>query len=217
MRYGILGTGVVGTTIATKLIHLGHEVMMGSRTSTNEKALAWAAANGEKASSGTFADASAFGEIIFNCTKGSFSLEALRLAGKNNLDGKILVDLSNPLDFSKGMPPTLIPELSNTTSVGEEIQKLFPETKVVKTLNTVNCSLMVNPSLVSGEHEIFICGNDAGAKSQVTGFLKNSFGWESVIDLGDISASRATEMVLPLWVRLYGLYQSANFNFHMAR
>ena len=215
MKIGILGTGMVGSTVATKLVKLGHEVKMGSRTIDNMKGAEWVKANGAKASQGTFADSAAFGEILFNCTHGMASLDALKLAGAGNLKGKILVDISNALDFSKGMPPSLA--VCNTDSLGEQIQRAFPDVKVVKALNTVNCSLMVNPSLVKGDHDLFICGNDAGAKATIVDILKNWFGWKSVIDLGDITSARATEMLLPIWVRLMGLYQSPNFNFKIVR
>jgi predicted dinucleotide-binding enzyme len=141
----------------------------------------------------------------------------LRLAGAANLKGKTIIDVSNPLDFSKGMPPSLHGHLSNTTSVGEEIQKAFPESKVVKTLNTVNCLLMVDASLVKGEHDIFVCGNDDKAKDTVKDILKNWFGWKSIVDLGDITGSRAVEMYLPLWVRLYGAFKSPMYNIHILR
>src|SRR5690348_5079595 len=144
MKIGIMGTGMVGKTIGSKMIELGHSVKMGSRVDHNEKAVEWAKSNGDNASQGTFADAASFGELVFNCTNGAGSLEAVKLAGAGNLKGKILVDVANPLDFSKGMPPSLIPSLSNTTSLGEEIQKALPDTKVVKTFNTMNCLLMVN-------------------------------------------------------------------------
>jgi len=215
MKIGILGSGMVANTIGTKLVSLGHDVKMGSRTADNAKGAEWVKANGSKASKGTFADAAAFGEILFNCTHGMASLEALKQAGPNHLKGKVLVDIANALDFSKGMPPTLA--VCNTDSLGEQIQRAFPDVKVVKALNTVNCSLMVNPSLIKGEHDLFICGNDAQAKAKVVEILKNWFGWKSVIDLGDITSARATEMILPIWVRLMGLYQSPNFNFKIVR
>lgn len=215
MKVGILGTGMVGSTIGTKLVKLGHDVTMGSRTKDNPKGADWVKANGSKATQGTFADAAAFGEILFNCTHGMASLEVMKQAGTQNLKGKILVDVANALDFSKGMPPSL--SVCNTDSLGEQIQRAFPDVKVVKALNTVNCSLMVNPSLVKGDHDLFICGNDAPAKAKVVDILKNWFGWKSVIDLGDITAARATEMLLPIWVRLMGLYQSPNFNFKIVK
>ena len=216
MKVGILGTGMVGNSIGSKLVQLGHEVKMGSRTSDNIKATKWVKNNGTTASQGTFADATSFGEIIFNCTGGGVSLDVLKMAGNENLRGKILVDIANPLDFSKGMPPSLFPDLCNTTSVGEEIQKTFPDVKVVKTLNTVNCLIMVNPSMLSGDHDMFICGNNEEAKSNVKDIL-TSFGWVSIFDLGNISGARGMEMILPLWVRLYGTFQSPNFNFKVVR
>lgn len=210
MKIGVLGTGMVGSAIATKLVHMGQDVMMGSRSSTNEKAAAWVKANGPKASAGTFADAAKFGEILFNCTNGMASLEALKLAGAENMKGKILVDIANPLDSSKGMPPTL--SVCNTDSLAEQIQRAFPDTKVVKSLNTMNCKIMVNPSLVPGDHDVFVSGNDRAAKAKVTEILKNWFGWKSVVDLGDIASARGAEQLLPLWLRLVGTLGTANFN-----
>ena len=214
MRVGILGTGMVGSTLGSKLVQIGHEVKMGSRSANNEKAVEWAAKNGARASFGTFADAAEFGEVVFNCTAGTVSLAALALAGTNNLRGKVLVDVANPLDFSKGMPPTL--SVCNSDSLGEQIQRALPNVRVVKALNTMNCRVMVEPSLVPGEHDVFVCGNDPQAKVRVTEILK-SFGWRSIIDLGDITAARGTEMVLPIWLRLWSLYQNHHFNFRIAR
>ncbi|MDD4971250.1 MAG: NAD(P)-binding domain-containing protein [Paludibacter sp.] len=211
-KIAVLGTGNVGETIGSKLIELGHTVAMGSRTINNEKALAFVTKHNGKASAGTFADAAAYGEIIFNCTKGSNSLEALHMAGENNLKNKIIVDIANPLDFSKGMPPSLT--VSNTNSLGEEIQKAFPSSKVVKALNTMWSGLMVNPSLINnGDHNAFISGNDAEAKEKVKEILK-SFGWAetNILDLGDITASRGTEMYLALWVRVLGSINTGSFN-----
>jgi predicted dinucleotide-binding enzyme len=206
----ILGTGMVGDSIGSKLVSLGHKVMMGSRTASNEKATAWASKNGVLASNGTFADAASFGEIIFNCTQGQVSPEALQLAGRENLQGKILVDVANPLDFSKGMPPSLT--VCNTDSLGEVIQRQFTDVKVVKALNTMNCQLMVNPGLLKDSGNLFICGNDAKAKAEVDSLLR-TFGWEKIIDLGDISAARGTEQILPIWVRLMGTMGTPMFNF----
>jgi 8-hydroxy-5-deazaflavin:NADPH oxidoreductase len=214
LKVGILGTGMVGATLGSKLIQLGHDVRMGSRSTNNEKAVEWVKTNGSKASQGTFDEATRFGEVIFNCTAGTASLAALTAAGASNLKGKVLVDVANPLDFSKGMPPTL--SVCNTISLGEQIQRTFPSVRVVKALNTMNCKLMVEPALVRGEHDVFVCGNDAQAKDTVKEILK-SFGWKSIIDLGDMTAARGTEMVLPLWLRLMGLFQSPNFNFKIMR
>ncbi len=215
MKIGVLGTGMVGTTIGSKLIQLGHEVKMGSRTATNEKAKAWAEANAPNASHGAFRDSAAFGEILFNCTLGVASVEALGLVDRENLKGKVLIDIANPLDFSRGMPPTLT--VCNDDSLGEQIQRNFPEIKVVKTLNTVNCNIMVDPSTLPEDHDIFMSGNDPEAKAQVTEILRNWFGWKSVTDLGDISTARGTEMYLSLWIRLAGVLNTGQFNFKIVR
>src|SRR5262249_26772158 len=150
---------------------------------------------------GTFADAAAFGEMVFNCTGGGVSLQALEAAGAKNLEGKPLVDVANPLDVSKGMPPTL--SIVNTDSLGERIQKAFPGARVVKALNTLNAWLMLNPGALTGETDLPICGNDKAAKDQVKKLLE-SFGWKSILDLGDITGARGMEMWLPLWIRLRG-------------
>jgi predicted dinucleotide-binding enzyme len=215
MKLGILGTGMVGSAIGTKLVQLGHSVKMGSRTANNEKAAAWVRAGGANASQGTFADAAAFGEILFNCTSGAGSIEALKAAGATNLKGKIVVDISNPLDFSKGMPPSLF--VCNTDSLAEQLQRAFPYVRVVKTLNTVNCNVMVNPSLIPGDHDMFVCGNDAAAKTEVTKIVKDWFGWKSVVDLGDLTGARAQEMLVMIWVRLFMLSQSPNHNLKVVR
>jgi hypothetical protein len=202
---------MVGETVASRLVEVGNEVMMGSRTKDNEKAAAWTAKAGDKASAGTFEEAAAFGEVIFNCTLGAASLQALAMAREDDLRGKVIVDLSNPLDFSQGMPPSLF--VSNTDSLGEQIQKRFPEAKVVKALNTMWCGLMVNPRMLSENHATFVCGNDADAKDRVKEILR-SFGWrdEEILDLGDITAARGTESYLPLWLRIYGATQTGAFN-----
>lgn len=214
MKIGVLGTGVVGRTIGAKLIELGHEVMMGARTTSNEKAAAWAAQHGARASHGDFAKAAAFGELLFNCTSGAGSLAALAQAGADNLKGKVLIDISNPLDFSRGVPSLFV---GNTDSLGEQIQRAFPEARVVKSLNTVNCNLMVNAALLPGDHVIFVSGNDADAKAQVTSILKEWFGWQTVIDLGDITTARAAEMLLPIWINLMGKLGTPLFNFKIVR
>jgi 8-hydroxy-5-deazaflavin:NADPH oxidoreductase len=210
MKIGVLGTGMVGSTIGTKLVALDHDVKMGSRTATNEKARAWVTEVGSRASSGTFADAAAFGEILFNCTSGTGAIDALTAAGKENLGGKILIDVSNPLDFSKGMPP--MSSFRGEDSLGESIQRAFPDVKVVKTLNTVNCNVMVDASRVPGDHDVFVSGNDATAKARVVEILRGWFGWKSVVDLGDISTARGTESYLLLWLRLWGALKTGDFN-----
>jgi 8-hydroxy-5-deazaflavin:NADPH oxidoreductase len=215
MKIAVLGTGMVGNTIGSKLIQLGHEVKMGSRSAGSEKAAEWVKSSGAKASQGTFADAAAFGEVIFNCTSGMGTLEALKQAGEKNLEGKVIIDIANPLDFSKGMPPTL--SVCNDDSLGEQVQRAFPGSKVVKTLNTMNCKIMVEPSLVPGDHDVFVSGNDAAAKAMVTDILKSWFGWKNVIDLGDITTARGTEQLLPVWIRLWGALKTSNFNFKIVK
>jgi predicted dinucleotide-binding enzyme len=215
MNIGILGTGMVGATIGTKLVALGHDVKMGSRKAGNEKAIKWVTSAGAKASEGTFADAAAFGELVWNCTSGEASLDALAAAGAANLKGKILLDLSNPLDFSRGMPPTLFTGTGD--SLGERIQKAFPDTKVVKTLNTINCSVMVEPGKLPGDTDIFVSGNDAGAKGKVVEILKGGFGWKNVVDLGDITSARSVECYLLLWLRLMSALGTPTFNIKIVR
>ena len=219
MKIAILGTGSVGATIGSRLVDLGHQVMMGSRTANNEKALAFVSKHqGLNAAAGTFSEAATYGEVIFNCTKGEYSLDAIALAGKG-INGKVLIDVSNPLDFSNGMPPHLIPSLANTNSLGEEIQKRFPETKVVKTFNTMWCGIMVDPNLVGGGNHInYICGNDASAKNTTINILKQ-FGWkdECLLDLGDITNARGTEATLLIWLRVYGATKTGAFNFNIIK
>lgn len=203
MRFGVLGTGTVGQTLATKLVELGHEVTMGSRAAGNEKALAWAQQAGERAAEGSFADAAAAGEVVVNATAGTASLEALAAAGEASLDGKVLIDVANPLDFSRGMPPRL--SVCNDDSLAEQIQRAFPGARVVKALNTVNAGVMVAPDALGEPTTIFLCGDDEGAKATVAELL-GALGWaaERVMDLGDLAGARAMEMYLPLWLRLYG-------------
>jgi predicted dinucleotide-binding enzyme len=214
MQFGVLGTGTVGQALASKLVSLGHLVCMGARSADNEKATAWADAAGPKASHGTFADAAAFGEMVLNCTAGTASLQALEAAGADNLAGKVLIDLSNPLDFSNGFPPRLT--VCNDDSLGEQIQRAFPAAKVVKTLNTMSNQIMVHPTRVPGGHDVFVSGDDADAKARVVELLQ-SFGWEQPIDLGDITTSRGVEMWLPLWVRLYGTLGTPDFQLKLVR
>jgi predicted dinucleotide-binding enzyme len=211
MRIGVLGTGAVGRRIATKLVELGHEVTMGSRSAESEALLEWVQEAGGDARGGTFADASSAAELIFNCTSGEASLEALAAASAESLAGKVLVDVANPLDFSQGMPPTL--SVCNDDSLGERIQAAFPEARVVKALNTMNNQVMTEPGRLPGAHNVFVCGEDAGAKAAV-GELLQEFGWapEQIIDLGGIAAARGTEMYLPLWLCLMGSLGTADFN-----
>jgi predicted dinucleotide-binding enzyme len=206
MKIGMLGTGAVGQTVGTRLVAMGHDVMMGARAADNEKVLGFAQRTGGKA--GTFAEAAAHGDMVINGTRGDTSLAMLSgLAAE--LRGKILLDVSNPLDFSQGFPPHLT--VSNTDSLAEQIQRALPDTFVIKSLNTVNCAVMIEPSRVPGHHSVFVSGNDQHAKGRVMDFLR-SLGWVSIIDLGDITSARAAEQLLPLWVRLLGVLGTADFN-----
>src|ERR1700687_2355406 len=201
MKIGILGTGMVGTTLGRTLAALGHEVMIGSRETDNPAGAAWVKGVGRGASQGKFSDVAEFAEMVFVCLRGDVALPVLKSVGAHKLKGKIVVDVSNPLDLSKGAPFPLLPDLVNTTSLGEETQKLLPDSFVVKTLNTVNCEVMVNPGLVKGDSTLFISGNDAAAKGRVKEVLR-SFGWNDIVDLGDITTARGTEMLMPIWMRL---------------
>ena len=225
MNIAVFGTGVVGQTISEKLLELGHQVMMGTRDV--KKALSRAGTDSFGRPSfpewhsrhtavkvGPYDEAASFGAMIINATNGGGTLSALEQAGKKSLDGKVLLDISNPLDFSKGMPPSLF--VCNTDSLGEQIQRAWPGLKVVKSLNTMNAYIMVNPALIPEDHTVFVSGDDDGAKAQVRELLR-SFGWKdnNIIDVGDITTARGTEQLLPLWVRLYGKLKNPMFNFRI--
>jgi 8-hydroxy-5-deazaflavin:NADPH oxidoreductase len=201
MRIGVLGTGMVGRAISGKLAELGHDVRMGSRTAGDGKVV--------------FADAAAHGEILFNCTTGSASLEALTAAGAENLAGKVLIDVSNALDFSGGGPALFV---DTTESLGERIQAAFPDARVVKAFNTMNCTVMVDPASVPGDHVVFVCGNDDFAKAEARALI-GEIGWpdERIVDLGDLTGARGTEMYVMLWVRLMGALGGPQFNIAIQR
>ncbi|MGD8404669.1 MAG: NAD(P)-binding domain-containing protein [Anaerolineales bacterium] len=210
MEIGVLGTGMVGQTIGSKLLQLGHQVMLGSRDAANPKAIAWAKEEGSShALYGTFKNAAEFGEIIFNCVLGSATLKVLQGVGAENLKDKILIDVSNPFDYST---ETIALSPCNIDSLGEQIQRAFPETRVVKTLNTMNCNVMVNPDKVPGRTDVFVSGNDLKAKEAVTEILRDWFGWKSIIDLGDITTSRGVEMYMILWIYLRRVVDAERFN-----
>jgi 8-hydroxy-5-deazaflavin:NADPH oxidoreductase len=213
----VLGTGGAGRTIAARLDELGHGVTIGTRdpaaTSQREEYAAWAAAWPGVALA-TFEDAAAGAEMVFLVTSGDAALGALDLAGPGNLDRKVVVDVTNPLDFSAGFPPTL--SVKDTDSLGEQLQRAHPEARLVKALNTMNSSVMVRPDSLSEPTSAFVAGNDEAAKGIVTGLLED-FGHTDVIDLGDISMARGTEMFLPLWVRLTGCLGTASFNIKVVR
>ena len=227
MQIGIFGTGIVGQTIAAALAAKGHSVMIGTRdpaaTLSRDSGNAfnktpfrdWQKAN-PTVKLGTFADAARFGETIINATSGEGALPALQAAGADVLGTKVVLDIANPLDFSRGMPPTL--SVCNTDSLGEQLQRAFPKVRIVKTLNTTNAMVMVNPAAVAGgDHSMFVCCNEADAKASVKKWLGEWFGWRDVIDLGDITTARGTEMLLPIWLRLWGALGNPMFNFKIAR
>lgn len=213
MRVGVLGTGMVGVALATRLVEVGHDVVMGSRTPDNEKAVAWAAGQTERAAAGTFADAASHGEVVVNATAGTSSLAALTAAGEENLAGKVLVDVANPIS-AYGPPVALDPVADD--SLAEQIQRAFPAARVVKTLNTMNCDVMVSPSTVPGDHDVFMAGNDDAAKETVRSLLED-FGWPatSVRDVGDLTAARGLEMYLVLWIALRMTLGHSAFNIHV--
>ena len=226
MKIAVLGTGTVGRTLAAAFRGLGHEVVLGTRDPDETAGRTspdpmggppfqeWQAGHGN-IRLGTFAEAAGDSELVVNATNGAASLAALGAAGAARLAGKILMDVSNPLDFSQGMPPVLNPV--NTESLAERIQQAFPEARVVKTLNTMNAGIMVDPRrLADGDHSVFVSGDDAEAKKVVTGLLE-ALGHRDIIDLGDITTARGAEMVLPLWLRLFGALGTPDFNFKIVR
>lgn len=227
MNITILGTGVVGQTIANRLMEMNHNITMGTRNPhetiqrkdinpmTGHSFVDWHKENA-KVKLSTFENAADKAMLIINATSGLVSMEVLETIGREKLNNKVLLDVSNPLDFSQGMPPTLF--VCNTESLAEKIQAAFPDTKVVKSLNTMNARIMMHPISIPGEHNVFVSGNDDKAKKLVTELLYE-VGWkhDNIIDLGDISSARGTEMLLPLWLRLWNKMGNANFNFHIQK
>ncbi|NUR30399.1 MAG: NAD(P)-binding domain-containing protein [Catenulispora sp.] len=201
MKIAVLGTGEVGRRLASRFVEVGHDVVLGSRTADNADARAWAGQTGS--AHGTFADAAAFGEVVVNATGGLVTKAVLEAAGAANLAGKVVVDVSNALDFSKGFPPDAV--TFDGIGVAEMIQRDFPQSRVVKTLNTMNNRVMARPDLVPGDHLVFLSGDDAEAKGVTAGLLRD-MGWREaqIMDLGGIATSRATEQVVILWVHMNG-------------
>ena len=224
MKLAVLGTGMVGRTIASKLTGLGHEVTLGTRdpdaarqkpAPANGKSLAGWLAEHPGVSLLPFAEAARSADMVFAALNGSAALETLSAAAEP-IGTAILVDITNPLDFSKSMPPSLF--VSNTDSLAETIQRALPRARVVKTLNTVNANVMVDPGLVeAGEHTMFVCGNDEAARRTVADFLKTGFGWTDVMDLGDLTAARGMEASLHLWLKLWGALGTPSFGIKVVR
>ena len=226
MKVAVFGTGSVGQTLATRLAGLNHSVTMGTRNVENALAKVGSTDNYGTPSVSDFlekvpsislknyADAAKDASLIVLCTLGAGAKDALAAAG--NIDGKIVLDISNPLDFSKGFPPTLF--LSNDTSLGEMLQAEFSNTHIVKSLNTMFNGIMVNPRMLSEDSTVFVSGNNTEAKATVKSILAE-FGWKNseILDLGDITTARGTEMHLPLWLRIFGATQNGAFNIKIAR
>ena len=211
MHIAVLGTGSVGRTLAARLVELGHGVRLGTRDpSATRSRDDWSEPAGVELT--TFADATADADLAIHAGNGVAALDLLGAAG--DLTGKVLVDISNPLDFSAGFPPTLF--VKDTDSLGEQVQRAFPEAKVVKSLNTLTASLMVEPKSLGESSTVFVSGEDAAAKATVVELLE-SFGHDDVIDLGGIETARGTEMVLPIWLRLMGTLGTGHFNFKVVR
>jgi predicted dinucleotide-binding enzyme len=227
MKIAVIGTGVVGRTIAAKLVALGHDVVVGTRdveatlartepdAMGNPPYAAWQKENAQVRLA-QLADAGAHGELIVNATSGMSSLAALEGAGSANLAGKVILDIANPLDFSQGRPPTL--SVANTDSLAEQIQAAFPEAHVVKGLNTMSASVMVDPKRLAGNHNVFLAGDDDAAKDTVKRLLQ-AIGWTdgAIVDLGGIRAARGAEMFLPLWLSIYGTLGTGDFNIGIVR
>lgn len=212
MRMGVLGSGMVAQGLSARLAELGHNVVIGTRDP--DKLRGWQSSN-QRVLIGSFAETAAHGEMVFNATNGAGSLNALALAGEPNLADKVLVDVSNPFDYSNGFPPSLT--VCGTDSLAEQIQRAFPNTRVVKTLNTVMGRVMTHPlEVANGDHHVFISANDMEAKAPVIELLR-SFGWIHILDLGDLSTARGTEAYMLLWVRLYGALNTGMVNVKIMR
>ncbi len=218
MKIAVLGTGMVGRALAGRMAELGHEVVMGTRDpgvarGRGDDAAAWLAEHPE-VTLAPFSEAAGEAELVVNASGGLVALEVLAQVGANALAGKVLMDISNPLDFSNGFPPTLA--VKDTDSLGEQIQRNYPGARVVKALNTLNADLMVHPEVLPDATTVFVSGDDADAKAVVTGLLE-SFGHTDVLDLGGIETARGTEMYLPLWLRLMGSLDTPTFNIKVVR
>ena len=223
MKIGIMGSGIVAQTLGTKLVELGHDVALGTRDPAkldDKKGFGgslreWLAKGGNQAKVVSFRDAAAHGELLINATHGQSSVDALKLASDDALGTKVLIDVSNELDASKGMPPRV--GASQDSCLAERIQAAFPKLKVVKSLNTMNCGVMVAPkTLAGGDHSVFVSGNDAPAKAAVGELLK-SFGWKDILDLGDVSSARGPEMYMAMWLRLWGATKTGMLNVKVVR
>lgn len=216
MRYAVLGTGMVGHTLATKLAALGHEVRMGARQADNAKARDWASKQAGSVDHGTFAEVAAWAERVIVAVNGAQIEAVAATIGDTAVANKTVIDVTNPLDLSQGMPPVLVEHLSNTHSAGEALQAALPSARVVKTLNTMNHEIMVDPTRVPGDHDVFLCGDHDDAKADTRGLLAE-FGWRDPIDLGPLAAARGVEGLMPFWLRMWAHHGSADFNYRIVR
>ena len=209
MQIAILGTGAVGPALSRGLSAAGHFVVIGTRdpdqTRQREE---WAGVDLPLAA---YQDLDA--EVFINATSGSGSLPALQAVG-DTLKGKVVIDAANPLDFSSGFPPSLF--VSNTGSLAEQLQREFPEARVVKMFNTMANEVMINPRGLGNDSTIFVAGNDASAR-QTAASIAADLGWTDVFDLGDLTAARGLEMYLPLWIRIFGQLGRPEFNIKVIR
>ena len=228
MKIAVLGTGMVGQTLASGLASKGHEVVIGTRDVASTLASTQPNGYGLPAFGiwhqthsdirvAPFAEAALWAELLVNATNGGISLDALARADVANVGDKVLVDVANDLDISQGMPPISRSSDLAGSGLAEKIQAAYPKLRVVKTLNTMNALVMLNPGLIAGgDSTVFMSGNDAAAKAVVKDILQ-SFGWQDIMDLGDISSSRAVEMLLPVWLRIYGVLGQTPYNFKIVR
>jgi 8-hydroxy-5-deazaflavin:NADPH oxidoreductase len=227
MKVAILGTGMVGQSLAAALAQRGHEVIIGTRDVAKSLATSEPNAYGlpafgvwHKSNSGvkvqTFPEAIAAGDLLINATSGAMALQILASAKPESLGSKVLIDIANDLDFSKGMPPVLRVTDTVGASVGERIQNAFPKLRVVKSLSTMSAPVMLNPAAVPGDSTVFMSGNDADAKATVAKLL-TEFGWKDIMDLGDITSARAVEFLLPIWLKAWGVVGKPAFNFKIVR
>jgi 8-hydroxy-5-deazaflavin:NADPH oxidoreductase len=215
MKIGILGSGDVGRRLADGFIELGHVVKIGSRNPHQEKITEWMDKHDKaKVSSGNFAEAASFGELDLIATSWAGTVDAIKMADAKNLVGKVVVDVTNPLDFSKGMPPRLA--IGHTDSAGETVQRMLPDSKVVKAFNIVGNPHFIHPDFPGGPPTMFICGNDDQAKKTVIDNILTKFGWES-IDIGGIEGARLLEPLAFLWIMHYFRTGNGNHAFKLLR
>jgi 8-hydroxy-5-deazaflavin:NADPH oxidoreductase len=213
MRIAVIGTGHAGRTLAQGFQRTGHDVVVGTRDPDATRAREeWAGLDVPLAALGVVA---ADADLVVNATNGQASLAALGEVGSDHLAGKVILDVANPLDFSQGFPPTL--SVKDTDSLAEQIQRAFPDARVVKSLNTVTAAVMVDPSTVGdGDTTVFVAGDDEGARQQVSELLRE-LGWLDIVELEGLQNARGLEMWLPLWVRLMGALGTGDFNIKLVR